>query len=432
MDDEEPAWKDAARFAAKIWRHPKTHSSLFIFACTCALSAAALHSGTYYTPTCDVIVYCLIYSLWLTICLPWLVKYLDKKTVVLVLGVLGRLFAAEAGVLLWGLLRGHGYFLQRVLRLKPLLEPSLLWLAEAGYNLRYGVVVAASVAAILATLTNLIDSNNRRQRNGDIIVPNVEDRDQTNAWPQLKLPKQDDYADKRQDSASSERTFLADRSPPPEFCKHGHLESQEPTPILHGINSLLSFSLPTWKKQSSREHMNFGTRNSSGDRSSVGTQKNWSQTLDKLNSRKTQHNDNWIGFSSSNTSQGKVESFVRTVGKRNRVQKNELPPKGKYRGFIPRTPDDIDINPQSSLPANISSSSAAKAKPKLRPSSSCASSVSTGRDLRKYGRTRRGQRLGRGPYIKEAIGSPGRRLTRDKMSRGESRSHAVYLEPESD
>ena len=62
------------------------------------------------------------------------------QTVLLVVGVLFRLFAAEVGVLTWGLLRGHGHFLQRALRLKPLLEPSLLWLAEAGYNLRYTLI----------------------------------------------------------------------------------------------------------------------------------------------------------------------------------------------------------------------------------------------------------------------------------------------------
>ncbi|XP_059140073.1 uncharacterized protein LOC131928149 [Physella acuta] len=87
-------------------------------------------------------------------CLPWLVLNMDGKVLALVAGVVFRLFAADVGVLAWGVVRGHRHILHRGLRMKPLLEPSMSWLSAAGYNIRYGVVIAAVVASTLTLALN--------------------------------------------------------------------------------------------------------------------------------------------------------------------------------------------------------------------------------------------------------------------------------------
>ncbi|GFR66239.1 hypothetical protein ElyMa_001964700 [Elysia marginata] len=435
--DDEPAWKDAARFATKIWRHPKTHSVIFICCCTCALTAAALHSGTYYTPTADVIVYCLIYSLWLTICLPWLVKNLDKKALVLVVGVLFRLFAAEAGVLLWGLLRGHGYFLQRALRLKPLLEPSLLWLAEAGYNLRYGVVVSACVAATLATLTTAIENFSRREHSKDHLLVDAEGRKDktTQARPEMVNQNGCPFIAVRQGespSPSSGRTFCADGSAT-SVCCSGQQKSPEPSPAVYGISSLLSFSSPEWNRKTSRRDKNSAMRSSMGDSATVGVQDNWPQAVDRSCRNKGQYDECWEGSDSSVSAHNNEQSSVKELEKKNQDLSGDFlrtdPRKANSRGFSPVAVNNIVLNRRPGLPnsTNADSPPAAKSKPKVRPSSSYASSVSTELEMGKLSRLGRGQRSGRSSCPTEIKSNPLRkRLIREKMSRPGSRAQAFH------
>ncbi|KAI8771299.1 hypothetical protein BgiBS90_028018 [Biomphalaria glabrata] len=124
-----------------------THKTVFIVVCACLLTGLTLQTGTSYTSTADVFVYCTVYSSWVTLCLPWLVQNMDGKMIKLVASIFLRLFGADIGVLTWKAIRGQSHIFHRGLRMRPLFEPSMSWLSEAGYNLRYGVVIAALVAS---------------------------------------------------------------------------------------------------------------------------------------------------------------------------------------------------------------------------------------------------------------------------------------------
>ncbi|BFZ20454.1 hypothetical protein BsWGS_23493 [Bradybaena similaris] len=145
------------RCASRFLSLELVKKTLFIVFTAALLTSIVVYSGTSRTPPVDVFVYCLVYSGWVTICLPWLVQNMTGKILALIVGVLVRLFAVDVGVLAWSAVRGHRHIFQRGLRLKPLFEPSMSWLAEAGYNLRYGVVIAAIVASVVSLLIDLYE-----------------------------------------------------------------------------------------------------------------------------------------------------------------------------------------------------------------------------------------------------------------------------------
>ncbi|RUS87088.1 hypothetical protein EGW08_005164, partial [Elysia chlorotica] len=505
--DDEPAWIDAARFATKVWRHPKTQSTLFIGCCTCALTAAALHTGTYYTPTADVIVYCLIYSLWLTICLPWLVKNLNKKTVLLVAGVLFRLCAAEIGVLAWGLLRGHGHFLQRALRMKPLLEPSLLWLAEAGYNIRYGVIVSAVVAAILVTFTSAIENYSRGCNSGKaesegFSNPGVNHRKNVTSHVhfrtknqekknQEKHPRSDSEQDK---SMSNGHNLPADDlnllNSTSEWCGNGRHHSPAISLTNYERTSGRNSTSPHGDKISFRKDKLMGIRNSKTDvrdkimgiRNSKTDEKDRimgirnSKTDEKdtimgIRNSKTGEKDRIMGIRNSKTdikdrimgarnnksdsapmkaqesppsvestafgrdckfrsqnhalsweafsscsSQTDVESFTLEEGDSDDQDENVAasrwtdPLKTNCRGYDPRASAiEFNSNHQSALclPSTVGLLGPPKVKPKVRHSSSCASSNTTDQEfVNQRGQTGRYVRSGRSSCPTELKSSP--------------------------
>ncbi|CAG5115510.1 unnamed protein product [Candidula unifasciata] len=185
-----------------------TKKTLFILLASVLLSWIVVYSGACHTPLVDVFVYCLVYSSWITLCLPWLVQNMTGKLLMLIAGVIVRLFAVDVGVLAWSALRGHRHIFQRGLRLKPLFEPSMSWLAEAGYNLRYGVVIAAIVASLVSLLLDLFDRANKsmvahfnrsaflRRRNSWLSLPNDHLWEETHSTKKPRCEKWDELGDK--------------------------------------------------------------------------------------------------------------------------------------------------------------------------------------------------------------------------------------------
>ncbi|GFO12236.1 hypothetical protein PoB_003874100 [Plakobranchus ocellatus] len=388
--DEESAWIDAARAVNKIWRHPKTKWTVFISSCTAALTAAALYTGTYYTPTADVIVYCFIYSMWLTLCLPWLVKYLDKKMLLLVAGVLVRLFAAEAGVLVWGLLRGHGHFLQRVLRQKPLLEPSLMWLAEAGYNLRYGVIVSSVVAATLATLSNFTQHFNQKWKNCSTNSSSSRDADYPSiADSQAKTRHRRSFAPAGEVGSSENEQSRwagvekpsADRAP----CLCGRRnECSSLSPELANERSCSNSPRKSDKNRRLFQSRACDTREETGDGvKTLAVQKSCARSCDSPGKRSGFGNDSSDSSKNSTLSAGHVGKTSPDlcrglrVGNLITVQEKNIGLDDKYK--------EIQVPVFGALRNN-----------RIRQSSSCFSSVTTDQDRRRERRKRwRGQRSGR-------------------------------------
>ncbi|XP_012945451.1 uncharacterized protein LOC101855536 isoform X2 [Aplysia californica] len=158
------SFNDVISCLRRVLSQETVYQAAFILACASVLAVLSVLSGAHYTPWLDVLVLCVFYAFWICHCLPWLILRLDGKKILLLVGVVLRLFAAELFLLAWGHFRGHRDVLQRALRLRPVLEPSLSWLPQAGYCLRYGVIVAAVVTCISSLTQNFVEKISRLLR----------------------------------------------------------------------------------------------------------------------------------------------------------------------------------------------------------------------------------------------------------------------------